>query len=123
MSSADCFLMAAIAYYVLQAVIIHAQGPDSILKKAVGRDWKGKLSPVCYLAAIPLAFVNEWISYALYLFVTRGLSHGDKSRVLALFRPVRVYAAPLVRCVDTVSSQEFMPDHLPFVTRAVGYDL
>jgi hypothetical protein len=39
-------LMAAIAYYVLQQVIIRSQGPDSILKKAVGRDWKGKLSPV-----------------------------------------------------------------------------
>ena len=39
-------LMAAIAYYLLQQAIIRSQGPDSILKKAVGRDWKGKLSPV-----------------------------------------------------------------------------
>ena len=45
-------LMAAIAYYLLQQAIIRAQGPDSILKKAVGRDWKGKLSPVLYIAAI-----------------------------------------------------------------------
>ena len=45
-------LMAAIAYYLLQLAIIRAQGPDSILKKAVGRDWKGKLSPVLYIVAI-----------------------------------------------------------------------
>src|SRR5882757_5027927 len=45
-------LMAAIAYYLLEQAIIRAQGPDSILKKAVGRDWKGKLSPVLYIVAI-----------------------------------------------------------------------
>ena len=45
-------LMAAIAYYLLEQAIIRAQGPDSILKKAVGRDWKGKLSPVLYILAI-----------------------------------------------------------------------
>ena len=39
-------LMAAIAYYVLQEVIIRAQGPNSVLKKAVGHDWKGRLSPI-----------------------------------------------------------------------------
>ena len=42
--------MAAIAYWMLQQAIIAAQGRDSILKTAVGRDWKGKLSPVLYLA-------------------------------------------------------------------------
>src|SRR5215212_7474318 len=42
-------LMAAIAYYILQQLIIAAQGPNSLLKKAVGGDWKGKLSPVIYL--------------------------------------------------------------------------
>ncbi len=45
-------LLAAIAYYILQQVIIHAEGPDSILQKAVGQDWKGKLSPLLYLSAI-----------------------------------------------------------------------
>ena len=43
-------LMAAIAYLVLQQTIIRAQGQDSILKKAIGRDWKGKLSPAVYLS-------------------------------------------------------------------------
>ena len=62
-------LMAAIAYYVLQSAIIAQQGPNSILAAAVGKDRKGKLSPVCYLAAIPLAFVSPWLASGLYVFV------------------------------------------------------
>lgn len=45
-------LMAAIAYVVLQQAIIRVQGRDSVLKRAIGNDWKGKISPVLYLAAI-----------------------------------------------------------------------
>ena len=59
-------LMAAIAYYILQRTIMAQQGRDSLLASALGRDWKGKLSPIFYLAAIPLAFVNPWISTGLY---------------------------------------------------------
>jgi len=62
-------LMAAIAYYVLQRAIIARQGRDSLLASALGRDWKGKLSPVLYLAAIPLAFLSPWIANGLYTFV------------------------------------------------------
>ena len=62
-------LMAAIAYYILQRTIIAKQGRESLLAKAVGSDWKGKLSPVLYLAAIPLAFVRSWIASGLYIFV------------------------------------------------------
>ena len=62
-------LMAAIAYYLLQCAIIAREGRDSLLATALGRDWKGKLSPVVYLAAIPLAFVSTWISSGLYVFV------------------------------------------------------
>jgi len=62
-------LMAAIAYYILQRMIICQQGPDSLLAAAIGVDWKGKLSPVLYLAAVPLAFVNSWIASGLYIFV------------------------------------------------------
>jgi uncharacterized membrane protein len=62
-------LMAAIAYYILQQLIIASQGPDSLLKKAVRGDWKGKLSPVIYLIAIPLAFLSEWLSLGLYVLV------------------------------------------------------
>ena len=62
-------LAAAIAYYLLQQMIIAHEGRHSKLKAAIGRDFKGKISPVLYLAAIPLAFVNQWISDALYVFV------------------------------------------------------
>jgi uncharacterized membrane protein len=61
-------LMAAIAYYVLQRTIIAKEGRESLLAQAVGRDWKGKLSPLLYLAAIPLAFVSRWIASTLYVF-------------------------------------------------------
>ena len=60
-------LMAAIAYYVLERAIIRAQGPESILKKAVGRDLKGKLSPVLYLLAIVATLFSPWIAAAIYV--------------------------------------------------------
>ena len=62
-------LMAAVAYYILQRTIIRQQGPGSLLAAAVGTDRKGKLSPLIYLAAIPLAFVSPWIASGLYVFV------------------------------------------------------
>ena len=62
-------LMSAIAYYILQSRILRLEGPDSVLAKAVGRDKKGKISPVIYALAIPLAYVSPWISGALYLIV------------------------------------------------------
>ena len=62
-------LMAAIAYYVLERAIIAKQGRESILAVATGKDWKGKLSPVLYLAAIPLAFASSWIASGVYVFV------------------------------------------------------
>jgi uncharacterized membrane protein len=62
-------LMAGVAYYVLQRAIIAEQGPGSLLAEAVGCDWKGKLSPVLYFVAIPLAFVSPWIANAIYVFV------------------------------------------------------
>lgn len=62
-------LMAAIAYWILQRQIIASQGEDSILKRAVGNDWKGKLSPLLYAAAIVLAFVSSWLAVAIYVLV------------------------------------------------------
>jgi uncharacterized membrane protein len=62
-------LMAALAYYVLQTAIVRLQGPESRLRAAIGNDIKGKISPLCYVAAIPLAFVNRWGSIALYVLV------------------------------------------------------
>jgi TMEM175 potassium channel family protein len=62
-------LSAAIAYYVLQTAIVRSQGPDSKLARAIGSDWKGKLSPVLYAAAIPLAFEHQLISDAIFVTV------------------------------------------------------
>ena len=62
-------LLAAIAYFILQTAIIAEEGPDSRLRAALGRDLKGKVSPLLYLAAIPLAFVSPWIALAVYVFV------------------------------------------------------
>jgi len=62
-------LMAAVAYWILQQLIIASQGHGSLLKKAIGRDWKGKVSPLIYLIAIPVAFWSPWISQGLYVLV------------------------------------------------------
>lgn len=62
-------LAAAIAYYILQQLIIAQQGADSKLKAAVGKDIKGKLSPLIYVVAILMSFINQWISDGLYVLV------------------------------------------------------
>ena len=62
-------LMPAIAYYLLQKAIMHQQGRHSVLASALGSDFKGKLSPLLYAAAIALAFVDAWLSIAIYVLV------------------------------------------------------
>lgn len=62
-------LMAATAYWILEQTIIASQGRDSLLKKAVGSDWKGKLSPLIYLIGIVTAFSSPRISQGLYVLV------------------------------------------------------
>jgi len=62
-------LFSAVSYTILVRMIIAAQGPSSRLKAAIGSDAKGYLSLAIYAAAIPLAFVNRWIAYALYVAV------------------------------------------------------
>jgi len=62
-------LMAAIAYEILLYAIIAKEGRQSFVARAIGKDWKGKLSPVLYLAAIPLAFVSSRIASAVYVSV------------------------------------------------------
>jgi len=62
-------LLPAIAYYLLELAIIHQQGPHSLLAKALGRDLKGKISPVFYAAGIAAAFFQPWLSIALYALV------------------------------------------------------
>jgi uncharacterized membrane protein len=62
-------LFAAIAYFILTRVLISYEGRDSALAKALGTDFKGKVSVVCYATAIPLSFVNSWLACALYVLV------------------------------------------------------
>jgi len=62
-------LLAAIAYTILQNTIIALHGEGSRLHQAVGRDRKGKLSIILYVASIPLAFVSSWIAIALFAIV------------------------------------------------------
>jgi uncharacterized membrane protein len=62
-------LMAAIAYFILEQLIIASQGRESLLKRAIGRDRKGKSSPVLYLCGIAAAFWSPSLSQAIYVLV------------------------------------------------------
>ena len=62
-------MMAGASYKVLQWAIIASDGADALLAKAIGKDLKGNLSVVMYLAAILLAFINHWVSQLLYVLV------------------------------------------------------
>jgi len=62
-------LLSAVAYTILVRTIIAAQGPHSRLKEAIGGDAKSYASLAMYAAAIPLAFVDRWLAYALYVAV------------------------------------------------------
>jgi uncharacterized membrane protein len=62
-------MLAALAYWLLQRMIIAVQGPQSLLRRAVGHDWKGRISPVLYALGIGIAFWKPWVSQALYLLV------------------------------------------------------
>jgi uncharacterized membrane protein len=62
-------LMAAIAYWILQRRILRAEGPDCLLAQAIGRDVKGKVSPLLYILAISAAFLRPWLAHAIYVLV------------------------------------------------------
>lgn len=62
-------LMAAIAYFILQARIIKSQGKDSVLAKAIGKDIKGKLSPMFYILGIGLSWINPYLGGSFYVLV------------------------------------------------------
>jgi TMEM175 potassium channel family protein len=62
-------LMAAVAYWILQRVIIHAQGANSVLRRAIGGDWKGNLSPVLYVVGIVAAPAAPYFAAAVYALV------------------------------------------------------
>jgi uncharacterized membrane protein len=62
-------LLAGVAYFILQSAIIANEGRDSQLAQAVGKDFKGKVSPVLYAVAIAAAFARPWASHAIYAAV------------------------------------------------------
>jgi len=62
-------LMAGIAYFILQQAIIVSEGPTSVLRKAIGSDWKGKVSPLLYVAGIVSSLFSSWMAQAIYVFV------------------------------------------------------
>jgi len=62
-------LLAACAYLLLQREILVREGPDSILAAAVGKDWKGRVSPLLYALGIALAFLRPWIAGVVYVSV------------------------------------------------------
>jgi uncharacterized membrane protein len=61
--------MAAIAYWLLQQTLIASEGRGSLLKTAVGSDWKGKLSPLLYVVAIVSTFWVQWVAQVIYVMV------------------------------------------------------
>jgi uncharacterized membrane protein len=63
-------LLAAIAYFILVRALLSHHGRNSVLASALGRDFKGKISMVIYMVAIPLAFVRWWLACALYILVS-----------------------------------------------------
>jgi uncharacterized membrane protein len=78
-------LMAAIAYFILQNRILAVQGKDSLLAKALGKDLKGKASPIIYSVAIISSFYNPWIAGTLYVLVALMWLIPDK-RIEIVFR-------------------------------------
>jgi len=62
-------LAAALAYYLLVRALIAREGRGSLLAEAIGRDWKGKVSPLVYAVAIPIGLVVPWLAFALYVAV------------------------------------------------------
>lgn len=63
-------LMAAIAYFILQRLIVHDHGPNSILARAIGKDYKGKASPILYSLAIASSWISPWVAGLIYVLVT-----------------------------------------------------
>jgi uncharacterized membrane protein len=62
-------LAAAVAYYTLQGTLLRAEGEESLLARAIGRDYKGKASPLLYCLGIGLSFVSPWLGLAVYVVV------------------------------------------------------
>ena len=62
-------MLAALAYYLLQLTVERADGPDSALRQALGRDLKGKISPLIYVFGIIGSLLWVWVGIAAYVLV------------------------------------------------------
>jgi len=79
-------LMAGVAYMILQQCIIVSQGPESLLKRAIGPDWKGKLSPTLYLVALGVSWFSPGTAQALFVLVALMWLIPDR-RIERVLRP------------------------------------
>ncbi len=79
--------MAGFAYWLLQFIIIKSQGQNSKLKQAIGKDFKGYASLVCYIIGIGFSFYNQWIAATCYVIVALMWMIPDK-RIEKLFDPI-----------------------------------
>lgn len=82
-------LMSAIAYFILQYLILKIHGNNSILHKAIGKDYKGRISLVLYAAAIPLSFVSQWVSISIYFGVALLWIVPDKRIEKTLYQKIK----------------------------------
>ncbi len=80
-------LMAALAYFILQTRIIKSHGDDSILAKAIGKDLKGKMSPVFYILGITSCWINPWLAGGFYVLVALIWLVPDKRIEIILKNP------------------------------------
>jgi uncharacterized membrane protein len=87
-------VMAGIAYLILQRQILRSEGPESVLAAALGRDRKGKLSPLLCAVAIGIAFISPGLAYALYLLVALAWLIPDRRIERVLSRPEAGSEAP-----------------------------
>ena len=78
-------LMSAIAYFILQTRILKSHGPHSLLARAIGRDFKGKISPILYAVGIGTGFLSPWFAGAIYVLVALIWLVPDK-RIEIIFR-------------------------------------
>ena len=104
-------LLAAVAYFILQLAIIDEEGPDSVLAGAMGRDLKGKVSPVLYLVAVPFSFVSPWIGLRLIGETFDGTGSDQEAAQENAFRQVvaeieRAYMAR-VRVPSATANERF----------------
>jgi uncharacterized membrane protein len=82
-------LMPSIAYFLLQRAIIRRHGPNSVLAHAIGRDFKGKASPILYAIGMVAVLFTAWIAGGIYVLVTLMWVIPDRRIERAILKPER----------------------------------